>query len=372
MTQKIFGNWMILIDASIQIGEKKCLLIIGCRQNNLARGHPLALEDLEILGLRIVSSLNATVVTQLLNEVASTIGNIVSICSDRGSEMLRGIKDFQKNHPETRQINDTAHRIANLLESTLERSTKWKMFREQVTQSRRRMQNSLISGLLPPSPRAKARYMNVGDLIVWAADMLLLMDNPNSIPESNIEELKKYAGWLLNYREEVYYWNRIVSIGIKARDLVRVEDIHTHIVDAFEEAISSIKMGPKEMQFANEIVVFLLEQSKGITAGERFLGSTEVLESLFGKIKYMEHEQTAFGFTSLVLAAIAHVGSTSNETIAKAITSVKLSDVDRWSKNEIGKSVQSQRRQIKNIISQLRTEMGQELSGCLKEEAIGF
>jgi hypothetical protein len=43
--------------------------------------------------------------------------------------------------------------------------------------------------------------------------------------------------------------------------------------------------------------------------GDHFLGSTEVLESLFGKLKFMEQEQTAFGFTSLVLAATGQVFS---------------------------------------------------------------
>ena len=54
--------------------------------------------------------------------------------------------------------------------------------------SRRRMQNSLISGLLPPSPRTKARYMNIDSLIRWAAEMLLLIDNPDSLPEVERED----------------------------------------------------------------------------------------------------------------------------------------------------------------------------------------
>ena len=170
----IADDWMVIIDASIQMGEKKCLLVIGCRQADFPMNRALVLEDLEILSLSIVSSLNANVVTKVLNEVALAVGNIVCICSDRGSEIIRGIKNFQINNPETRQISDTAHRIANLLEATLENSKRWKGFREQVTHARRRMQNSLVPGYLPPSPRTKARYMNVDSLIIWAADMLLL------------------------------------------------------------------------------------------------------------------------------------------------------------------------------------------------------
>lgn len=368
----VADDWMIIIDASIQMGEKKCLLVIGCRQADFPRGRALMMEDLEILSLSIVSSLNADVVTKVLDEVASIVGKIVSICNDRGPEMLRGVKNFQINHPETRKINDTAHRVANLLEATLENSKRWKEFREQVTQSRRRMQNSLIPGFLPPSPRTKARYMNVDSLIIWAEEMLLLLDTPGSLTESEMEELKKYIGWLLSYREDIGYWNRIVSIGVVARHIVREEGIHINIVASFEQSISSIKMGALELQFADELVMFLLEQSKGIKPGECFVGSSELLESLFGKIKYMEHEQTAFGFTSLLLAAMAHVGSSDDKLIQQAITTIKLSDIEEWSAKEIGRSIQSQRRQVKKKIVDLKMKMAQEFAGTVEQKIMGF
>jgi hypothetical protein len=368
----IANDWMIIIDASIQMGTKKCLLVVGCRQANFPMNRPLTLNDLEILSLRIVSSLNANVVTEVLHEISRTIGKIACICSDRGSDIARGIKDFQITNPQTRQIFDTAHRVSNLLQSILEKSTKWKSFREQVTHARRRMQHSLVSGFLPPSPREKARYMNVDSLIIWAADMLLLMDNPESLSESEMEELKKYIGWLTNYREDISYWNRIVLIGTMARNLVREEGIHINIVDSFEEAISTTKIGPRELEFADVISMFLLKQSDGVKPGERFIGSSEVLESLFGKIKYMEREQTAFGFTSLVLAAIAHVGTTDEKLISKAIEKVKLSDIEKWSVKEIGKSIQADRRLKKKIILKLKKKLGQEIAGNQERKVMGF
>ena len=169
----IADDWMVLIDASIQMGEKKCLLVVGCRKKNLPMNRALKLDDLEILALRIVSSLNAKVVTETLNTVALSIGKILCITIDQGSDILRGVKDFQLSHPETRYINDTAHRVANNLKIILEKSERWKAFREQVTQARRQMQHSLIPGILPPSPLEKARYMNVGSLIEWALNMLI-------------------------------------------------------------------------------------------------------------------------------------------------------------------------------------------------------
>jgi len=373
----IANDWMVLIDASIQMGEKKCVLALGCRGVNFRKikNRALTLEDLEILSMRIVSTLNGEVVAEMLTEVASAVGKIIAICSDRGSEMLRGVKLFQLISPETRQISDTAHRVSNLLEATLEKVPRWKKFRELLTLARRKMQHSPIPGALPPSPRAKARYMNVDTMIKWAADMLILLDSGMSNPGLNIEDLQKYLGWLFSYRDDIGYWNRLVSIGVAARYVVRIEGIHTNIADSFEESISSIGMGARELQFVDHLTTFLLNQSKGMQLGERFIGSSEILESLFGKIKYMEREQRAFGFTSLLLAAMATVGPLDEKTVATAMKCVKRSDIDGWAAKEIGQSVQSQRRQIKKIVAGLVKKIsrpaktGQEISGILERAA---
>lgn len=287
----------------------------------------------------------------MLTETESVVGKISAICSDRGSEIVCGVKRFQQANPDTRHIGDTAHRVSNLLEATLEKSSRWKKFRELVTQARRRMQNSLIPGALPPSPRTKARYMNMDSLIKWAVSMLILLDQGVSHAGLDIEELRKYLSWLLPYRDDIDYWNRLVIIGQTARHVVRTEGIHTYITDAFEQAISFIKMGPRELEFANQLTEFLLTQSKEVKFGEWFIGSSEILESLFGKIKYMEREQRAFGFTSLLLAAMAAVGPLNEKIVTEAMASVKRSDIDAWATKEIGQSIQSQRRQIKKIVS---------------------
>ena len=148
--------------------------------------------------------------------------------------------------------------------------------------------------------------------------------------------------------------------------------MHTNTPEHFDDALSSIRLGYRELQFADKLSSFFLMQTKGMKNGERFLGSTEVLESLFGKLKFMEQEQTAFGFTSLVLAAIACVGASDEQTIRNAIISVRHSEICKWSKKEIGRSIQSQRRTVRQMIIKLITETEHSLSGNLEEKAMGF
>jgi hypothetical protein len=368
----IADDWMIMTDASIQIGPNKCLIALGCRKVDLPFKRALKLDDLEVLGLRIVASMNSRVVTDFLNEVKSRIGNITCITIDQGSDILRGVKDFQLINPEARYINDTAHRVANNLKICLENDERWKAFRIQVTQARRKMQYSLLSGLLPPSPREKARFMNVGPLIQWGVDMLILLKNGMSPSNLSIDEIKNQIGWLEYYRDDIEIWHQYSEIAGTARDCVRSEGIHLNIVDSFEQAIAHIKINFNGLQFAERISVFLKEQTNGMKSGECFIGSTEVIESLFGKIKYMEGEQTAFGFTSTVLAGIACIGPSDDKTITEAVTSIKLKDIESWIGKEIKESIQSQRCKIRNFISKLKEKMDKKTSGILQGKALGF
>ena len=127
---------MVIIDASVQMSEQKCVIVFGCRECDLPKNRPLRLE---VLAVRVVSKLNSTKITQILQDVTNVIGTITSICSDRGSDIIRGVKDFQVQSPQTRHTYDTAHRIANFLQAILEKNAKWVKFREHVTQARRKM-----------------------------------------------------------------------------------------------------------------------------------------------------------------------------------------------------------------------------------------
>ena len=63
------------------------------------------------------------------------------------------------------------------------------------------------------------------------------------------------------------------------------------------------------------------------------------------------------------------MGSSDDETIKKAIMSVKLLDIVMCSVWEIGTCVQSQRRQIKKIVAGIEAKVERKVSGILERFA---
>ena len=78
--------------------------------------------------------------------------------------------------------------------------------------------------------------------------------------------------------------------------------------------------------------------------GERLIGSSECLESLIGKGKRLERQQSKSGFTKMVLAMAAAVVKPTTAYLQDALAAVTTSDVYEWGRVLLGASVQSQRR----------------------------
>ncbi len=95
-----------------------------------------------------------------------------------------------------------------------------------------------------------------------------------------------------------------------------------------------------------ELLNFIAQQSDQAKPNERLLGSSEVIESVIGKLKNMEADQNKSGFTGLLLSLAAIVSKTTEDVIQKAMESVPTKRVHEWLKQNIGKSLQSKRKEV--------------------------
>jgi len=86
----------------------------------------------------------------------------------------------------------------------------------------------------------------------------------------------------------------------------RFMNIHNLQNDSYEKflelhghTLSKIKTA-KAKEFATQILNFIKEQQKVCNENERLLHSSQLIESLFGKLKSLEKEQSKSSFTNLI------------------------------------------------------------------------
>ena len=114
---------------------------------------------------------------------------------------------------------------------------------------------------------------------------------------------------------------------------------------ALREMLDALYLNQPARTLAIELAAFVRDQTAGVSAGERLPGTTEVLESCFGKLKALEQHQSRSGFTGLILSLGALVSQTTAEVVAQAMETIRTKDVWTWVRNVLGASIQSLRNQ---------------------------
>lgn len=335
-----------IVDHTVQIGVTKCLLIVSCRSSCWQEKlRPLEHRDLEVLALEPVEKSDGEVVHKQLEETAVTAGIPRAIVSDHGTDLKRGIEGFREHHPETASLYDIAHKLAILVKQELEADERWSAYLKQIGQTKQRLQQTRLAYLTPPTPKNKARYMNLESLVAWGTKTLAYLDDPHPVDDQPVDKkkLKEKLGWLRQHRKALAEWDAVMHVTSVTLHHLRHEGYHRRAAQELKKELKSKTLDPLSRRLADKILVFIKEQSAQAKKGEHLIGSSEVIESLIGRGKRMEGQQSKSGFTRMILGMAAAVVTPTKEFLEQALSTVKTQDMLQWCRDQLGVSVQAQR-----------------------------
>lgn len=351
----IADDWVWLVDHVVELGTCKCLMIVGVRLSRFsATRSALQLKDLEPIALLPVDQSNQRIVYQQLEAQVAKTGVPYAILSDEGSDLLSGERQFCQAHPETILLSDVAHYAARLLKRRLAQNPRWREFYRQAAQTKCATGQTELAFLAPPNQRSKARFMNLGSLLGWAEKTLAILDRrpAEALKTITPERLVEKFGWLHGFQSELAQWSQWHRLSETAIALVRREGY-----SAATPALAQSRLGPlvgdeSGGRLRSELVDFIAEQSSRAKGGERLPGSTEILESSFGKLKSLQGDHQKGGFTHLVLTYAALLGESTHWSIGQALEQVPVKRVIQWCRDHLGPTLQSQRITAHHAVAQ--------------------
>jgi hypothetical protein len=334
------GEWVWLVDHTVQIGACKLLVIVGCLRNEAPLGErPLRQSDLHLVGLSLMERATQETVAVELTRAAKRTGAPRQIVSDQGSDLNGGVKRFQQQHPGTAHVHDLAHQAANVLKQRWGKDERWSAFVARLAQAGAKLRQTREAHLRPPTVRPKARFMNVGPTLRFAGRVLKLLDTRGSSART-----EEHYGWLREYRESFTGWIGEQAVAESAVRHVRTHGVGRDTPMALEAAWSQVEWTPGARDVAARLRTAVRNEGAQARPGEALVGSTEVLESTFGTLKRLERSYAGDGFTGLTLALGAIVGNRSEETIREALGAVPKKEAEAWVKQLLGTTVQMYRR----------------------------
>jgi hypothetical protein len=345
----VADDWAWIVDHSVQIGQEKCMVILGIRLCDLPeRGQSLRHEDMELIALITAKSWTRAQVDAALEETAVRVGHVPrAIITDQGADLSGGVALFQPRHPNTVHLHDAKHKAACLLKARLEKSPRWQDFQTRVAQTRCAVQQTEMAFLTPTAPKPKARFMNLGQQLIWGKRVLAIVRKRPEVVRRSVtaKRLKEKLGWIEEFADELTEWSQWQQVVDVTVTVVNRQGIYRGVSRLLTQQIAQLDaLEPSGKQLAAELVKFVRGQERLAGPKERLPGSTEVLESCFGKFKQLEKQQSRGGFTQLLLGFGSLLAKVVPETVREALQASGAADVRDWAARNLGATLFSQRK----------------------------
>jgi hypothetical protein len=342
-------DWAWLIDHSVQIGKQKVLVILGIRLKDLPPpGQCLTHDRMELIALEPMDTSTRQNVAERLEAAARSTCVPRVIVDDQGVDLTGGVELFQRKHSETVEIYDLKHKAACLLKARLQKDPRWQSFSVWVVQARSAIQQTELAALVPLGARPKARFMNLGPQLDWAEKVLAVVDHrPEAVlKQSTPARLEEKLGGVRQYRAELAQWRQWQDLVDEAVEQVGAFGLDSDSTPDLHRRLEPWRLSDKSRSLAEDLLAFVEEQSSRARPGERLPGSTEVLESCFGKYKALEKGQSRGGFTGLLAGFGALLAEATSRTVEQAMQAVPTGAVGDWCREHLGKTLFAQRREI--------------------------
>jgi len=155
----------------------------------------------------------------------------------------------------------------------------------------------------------------------------------------------KFA-WLFNYEQDIHSYTEIVTQIRSVQIQLKTQGLHSESCQEWLKTISTNSFTPKGQKFQDKIIEYLTFEANQIPRDQVLLGTSDVIESLFGKYKLFAARRPLKDIgTSILLIPLFTLKITSS-LVKQAMESIRFIDVDSWTKSVFGSSMLSQRRTL--------------------------
>jgi len=211
--------------------------------------------------------------------------------------------------------------------------------------TRRRVFQTELSALMPKKQREKARFMDIGYLVNWP-DRIKKSKENGCLKSISDERYQEYLGWIDKFILLLDRWKFMVSTFKLIKETVRTYgysmDIYTYLNMIFGEVVIEEE---QLKEFTLKCLDSLFEEVKKLDEGQTLIGSTEVIESVFGKYKAIN--EGLHGITVNILGICTFVGREKNvREIKEAMESCSVIKAVGFVKQKFGQTLASLRKQF--------------------------
>lgn len=348
-------DWIWMADHSNQIGPEKALAIIGLRASQMPPpGQPLTHDDVRVLELSPGTSWKREDMAAAYERLAERCGVPLAVLVDGAVELREGAETLQTSRENMLILGDFKHYAANVLKKIVGQDERFSQFSTQLGGTRSAIQQTELAHLTPPSPKPKARFMNLAPTLRWAEMVSWQLSHPHSAARREItaERMNDKLGWLREFRDDIQRWNACQDVVCASSTFINEQGLFPGAARQLRDHLRALRNGddqeaakatPDSRQVTARLLRFVRQSESPLAAGQRLPLSTEILESSFGLFKQLERQHSKGGFTSLLAAYGCLLHASTPQSIRRDFAQVSVQDMQAWVTEHLGQTLASKR-----------------------------
>ena len=337
---------VIMVDHSNQIGTEKVMLALGVNAAAMPEpGKALTHEDVRVLEVKPGNTWKTADMEKEYKALADRHGTPRAVLVDGAPELREGAECLKNQREDTIVLRDFKHYAANVVKSLIGSDERFKEVGGKIGSTRSSIQQTELAHLTPPSPKQKARFMNLSRTLAWLTMILWVLRNPGAKAREGISEerVQEKLGWVEEYAGEIADWQECQDVVSAAVTFINEQGLFKGASGELRTAIGDELAHATSKELARRLIEFVAESEELLGEGERLPMSTEILESSFGLYKQLERQHSKSGFTSLLACLPALLTPTTSEGVTEAFVRTSATDVTAWTKKNFRSTVASRR-----------------------------
>jgi hypothetical protein len=337
---------VVMADHSSQIGPEKVLLILGVNAAALpAPGKSLTHEHVRVLVVKPGDSWKTADMEREYEALAERHGAPRAVLVDGAVELREGAQSLKKRRADVLVLRDFKHYAANVVKALIGHDARFQEVGGKIGSTRSSIQQTELAHLTPPSPKPKARFMNLSNMLVWLSLILWLLRHPAAKARAGIrdERLQEKLGWVAEYAAEIAVWQECQDVVSASVTFINQHGLFPGAAGQLRAVIGEELKHGTSQELARRLIDFVAESEASLRAGERLPMSTEILESSFGLYKQLEGQHAKSGFTSLLACLPALLKPATPEGVWAAFARTSAADVVAWTQEHFPSTVTSRR-----------------------------
>ncbi|QHG20741.1 hypothetical protein GJB62_32595 (plasmid) [Nostoc sp. ATCC 53789] len=286
-----------------------------------------------------------------LEKITELVGVPVQIVADHSSDLARGIKLYQENHPEIIYTHDVTHAMALLLKYKLDANDRYQSFLQKCHRCRQKLQQTELSFLSPPSQRSQCRYFNVERLTNWAIKLLnspvetLIQLMPDIEHKLILSKIVEKLAWLADYETDLIHWNQMVTMTRRLETQLKQLGLNSQTLQYFQQNQSDL-VNDSLQYFQQQIFDYVTNECSQIKDKQTFLATSDIIESLFGKYKQFSARCPIKEMGQMLLTICLSTMNLTTTVVKNALESISFFDVEEWLAEVFGQSMLSKRKTL--------------------------